>query len=130
MSGTQITRWSPYAIDGGYDAYGEMEEDDVGDWVSYEDHAAHIDTQDAIAALPDMVVPLVWNQIDAVTLGATSVLGFTYTVWAIDGFGYVKFPGTPCGERFAGGIEAAKAAAQAHYVATILAAFGVQGEEA
>ena len=89
------------------------------------------DLADAIiAALPDMVVPLVWDQIDAVTFGATSVLGFTYTVWAIDGFGYVKFPGTPCGERFAGGIEAAKAAAQAHHVATSLSAFGVQGWEA
>ena len=87
-------------------------------------------TDAIIAALPDMVLPLVWDQIDAVTLGATSALGFTYTVWAIDGFGYVKFPGTPCGERFAGGIEAAKSAAQAHCVATSLSAFGVHGGEA
>lgn len=48
MTDTQITRWAPYVIDGGYRvAYGEMEEDEIGDWVNYEDHTAHIDAQDA-----------------------------------------------------------------------------------
>jgi len=57
MTDTQINRWSPYAVDGGCDAYGEMEEDEVGDWVNYEDHTAHIDAQDAkIKALVEALV--------------------------------------------------------------------------
>ncbi|WP_028955890.1 hypothetical protein [Sulfitobacter sp. 20_GPM-1509m] len=33
-----VERLSPYAIDGGCDAYGSMEHDDHGDYVSYEDY--------------------------------------------------------------------------------------------
>lgn len=37
-----LQRFSPYAVDGGCDAYGQMEDDDLGDYVSYEDHAAEV----------------------------------------------------------------------------------------
>lgn len=35
-----VERLSPYAVDGGCDAYGEMESDGVGDYVKYEDYEA------------------------------------------------------------------------------------------
>ena len=35
-----VERLSPYAVDGGADAYGQMEEDSQGDYVTYEDYAA------------------------------------------------------------------------------------------
>jgi hypothetical protein len=35
-----VERLSPYAVDGGCDAYGQMEQDDIGDYVTYEDYAA------------------------------------------------------------------------------------------
>lgn len=78
-----------------------------------------------IEALPGMVQPLVWDQIDEVTISAVSPTGAKYTVWAIDGYGYVIIPGQAAGERYIGGSEAAKAAAQAHYVATIMQALGI-----
>ncbi|MEP2781076.1 MAG: hypothetical protein ABJO67_13295 [Pseudoruegeria sp.] len=68
------------------------------------------------------VKPLVWALIDQVTYGAISCLGQPYTAWAIDGFGYCKFPGTSCGERFNGGLQEAKSAAQAHNDKLILSA--------
>tara|TARA_R110000744_G_scaffold142869_5_gene254703 strand:- start:761 stop:1111 length:351 start_codon:yes stop_codon:yes gene_type:complete len=77
-----------------------------------------------IAALPDMIAPLVWEQIDSVTYGTTSFLGDSYTVWAMDGVGYCKFPDVHAGERFAGGSDKAKAAADAHHRAAIMANFG------
>ena len=43
----QITRFSPYAVDGGADAYGQMEEDIHGDYVNFEDHAAMLATLSA-----------------------------------------------------------------------------------
>ena len=76
-----------------------------------------------IDALPDMVLPLEWHPVDQITKGCISLFGQRYTIWSIDGFGYCKFPGTHAGERFLGGMEAAKAAAEAHYRAQILAAF-------
>ena len=33
-----IQRWSPYAVDGGDDATGEMEKDPRGQFVKFEDH--------------------------------------------------------------------------------------------
>lgn len=35
-----ITRFSPFAVGGGCDAYGDMEDDTHGDWVRYEDYEA------------------------------------------------------------------------------------------
>lgn len=35
-----VERFSPYAVDGGCDAYGQMEQDDFGDWVRFEDYTA------------------------------------------------------------------------------------------
>ena len=35
-----VERLSPCAVDGGCDAYGQMEEDHIGDYVTYEDYAA------------------------------------------------------------------------------------------
>ena len=79
-----------------------------------------------LAALPDLIAPkvkqLVWEQIDPVTWGTTSVLGNAYTVWAMDGFGYCKFPDGYAGKRFVGGLDEAKAAAQAHHDALIRSA--------
>jgi hypothetical protein len=69
-----------------------------------------------------VVNPLEWERIDEVTEGCTSPIGDTYTVWAMDGFGYCNFPQTHAGERFAGGMDAAKAAAQAHHNDRILSA--------
>jgi len=34
---TSLQRFSPYAVDGGCDAYGQMEEDDHGDYYNRED---------------------------------------------------------------------------------------------
>ena len=34
---TSLQRFSPYAVDGGCDAYGQMEEDDQGDYYNRED---------------------------------------------------------------------------------------------
>jgi hypothetical protein len=89
------------------------------------------DAADAIiAALPDMVCPLEWDIVDEATEAAFGYGSNLYTIWAMDGYGYVLFPNTPAGERFNGGRKAAKAAAQAHHTAAILSAFGVQGGEA
>lgn len=44
---TDIQKYSPYAVDGGADAYGQMEQDDSGDWVSFEDHQARVDAPEA-----------------------------------------------------------------------------------
>lgn len=41
----QFTRFSPYAVDGGYDAYGEMEEGEIGDYLNKEDVGAYIESQ-------------------------------------------------------------------------------------
>lgn len=35
-----VERFSPFAVDGGCDAYGDMEDDTQGDWVRYEDYEA------------------------------------------------------------------------------------------
>lgn len=89
------------------------------------------DAADAIiAALPDMVCPLEWDIVDEATEAAFGYGSNLYTIWAMDGYGYVLFPNTPAGERFNGGRKAAKSAAQAHHTAAILSAFGVQGGEA
>ena len=82
-----------------------------------------------ISAMPCMVHPLVWDIVDSVTESTFGLGCNRYTIWAMDGYGYVLFPNTPAGERFDGGLKSAKAAAQAHHVATILSAFGVQGGE-
>jgi hypothetical protein len=37
---TDIQRYSPYAIACCADAYGQMKQDNSGDWVSFEDHKA------------------------------------------------------------------------------------------
>jgi hypothetical protein len=50
MSGTTkdaVERLSPYAIDGGRDAYGAMEADTFGDYVAWEDYLALAAERDA-----------------------------------------------------------------------------------
>ena len=97
--------------------------DHVGTWATTrypEDAEEYV----KIAALPDMVVPLVWHEVASGSRYETWVAivdGKTYTAWgngnwrlnqsAFDGHGQT------------GTIEAAKAAAQAHYVATIMQSF-------
>ena len=87
------------------------------------------DLADAIiAALPDMVVPLVWIESGSDSfMHDADFVDATQTYQIQEGiFWYAaEVHGTPCGSN-----EAAKAAAQAHHRATILAAFGVQGVEA
>tara|TARA_R110000824_G_scaffold71870_1_gene183823 strand:+ start:718 stop:1113 length:396 start_codon:yes stop_codon:yes gene_type:complete len=41
---TELQRFSAYAVDGGYDAYGQMEEDDIGDYYNREDVDAKLMT--------------------------------------------------------------------------------------
>jgi hypothetical protein len=53
MSGTTkdaVERLSPYAIDGGRDAYGAMEADTFGDYVAWEDYLALAAERDAARA--------------------------------------------------------------------------------
>lgn len=80
-----------------------------------------------IAALPGMVQPLVWvgNKAIAPATGIIYIAdwydaGDLCTVLTIDG-------DYQCGEM---NMDDLKAAAQAHYAATIMQAFGVQGGEA
>ena len=42
MTDELIERLSPYAVDGGFDAYGQMEADEFGDYVRFEDYQARI----------------------------------------------------------------------------------------
>jgi len=86
----------------------------------------------AIAALPDMVRPLVWY--DYGTVEAPTSMGsvveqnggfyrirqVSLGTWIIEGDLNGEHPT----------LEAAKAAAQAHHTAAIVSAFGVQGGEA
>ena len=37
-----VERLAPYAVDGGCDAYGQMESDPFGDYVRFEDYAVAI----------------------------------------------------------------------------------------
>ena len=91
------------------------------DWNAGADQSQVADA--IIAALPGMIKPLEWDDIDPSTKGATGVAGQRYTIWAMDSCGYVVFPGTSVGERFVGGAVAAIAAANAHHVASIMGAF-------
>lgn len=120
------------------------------------------DTADAIiAALPGMVPPLVWGDMewgvdrdgyptwgeftDASTFTDMTECG-SYAIYQFSETEFMWTQGTDCNMRFstyrpAGDMDwvaripwhptrgAAKAAAQAHHVATILSAFGVQGGE-
>ena len=82
--------------------------------------------QDLIEALPDMVQPLVWD----VDLRGRSISG-EYTIWQFQAGFFVEHRAENnaiAAKQEA--LEDAKAAAQAHQVATILSAFGVQGWEA
>ena len=54
-----VTRWGPYAVDGGADAYGAMEEDAYGDYVNFEDHTARITALEAQVAVADALVDAV-----------------------------------------------------------------------
>ena len=50
-----VERLSPYAVDGGSDAYGQMEEDPYGDYVTHEAYAAlSAQLEDAAATADDM----------------------------------------------------------------------------
>lgn len=52
MTAPTLQRFSPYAVDGGCDAYGQMEEDEFGDYYNREDADAALDAAQArIAAL-------------------------------------------------------------------------------
>ena len=42
MTDKLIERLSPYAVDGGFDAYGQMEADEFGDYVRFEGYQARI----------------------------------------------------------------------------------------
>ena len=77
----------------------------------------------AIAALPDMVQPLVWDiHYSREQIGATGLFGEVY-VTRFGGEWFHK------GECFAEDVDAAKAAAQADYTRRILSAFGItEGE--
>ena len=99
------------------------------------------DLADAIiAALPDMVEPLEWECTD--WSAGDGIKGeddceWTAEIWPmtsyiISWFGGGRFEiNTPLDEKLtATSLEAAKAAAQAHYIAAILSACGVQGGEA
>ena len=53
----KLQRFSPYAVDGGCDAYGQMEEDDFGDYYNREDANAELDAAQAeIAKLRGRVI--------------------------------------------------------------------------
>jgi hypothetical protein len=43
----ELQRFSPYAVDGGFDAYGQMEEDEFGDYYNREDADATIQSAQA-----------------------------------------------------------------------------------
>lgn len=80
----------------------------------------------AIAALPDMVLPLVWEVDERYPDEARAG---NYDIWN-EWHGHQLYfwsivEGSPHPT-----LEAAKAAAQAHHTAAILSAFGVQGGEA
>ena len=78
-----------------------------------------------IDAMPSMVQSLVWG----VDLRGRSISG-EYTIWQFQTGFFVEHGQD--GETITNPLktlEAAKAAAQAHHVATILSAFGVQGGE-
>ena len=94
-----------------------------------------------IAALPGMVPPLVWEQSEGNFAGQTV---WSYdskqTQWIVQNGNEDHFvlcesltidfaPCSPVTGVYEA-LEAAKAAAQAHHVATIMQAFGVQGGEA
>jgi hypothetical protein len=57
----ELQRFSPYAVDGGFDAYGQMEEDEFGDYYNREDADATIQSAQAEiaklrAALAELMV--------------------------------------------------------------------------
>ena len=77
-----------------------------------------------IAALPDMVQPLVWG-ID----WRGRSFNASYTIWEFPlGFSVEHVQDGETITNPLKTLEAAKAAAQAHHVATIMQAFGVQKE--
>ena len=45
---TEVQRVSPYAVDGGCDAYGQMEDDAYGEYVHFTDYAALSAERDAL----------------------------------------------------------------------------------
>jgi hypothetical protein len=106
---------------------GQMDMDGTFVQVSRQALDQVLDAYDALqkqAAQPEMVAevkPLVWEQIDEWTEGCHDMHGNAYTIWSIDGFGYCKFPQTLAGERFAGGLEVARAEAQAYHNTTVRA---------
>ena len=90
------------------------------------------DLADAIiAALPDMVQPLVWEDFEGrgAKAKAWGKANYLITKWSDGRFELVEsYPGYQ-GDNLAGGfcdtLEDAKAAAQAHHVAQIMAALGM-----
>jgi hypothetical protein len=83
------------------------------------------ETADAIlAALPDMIAPLVWLQDlkDPVLFTATTKIGQIYKVWDFDNYAYCKFPSILRMKKFSNGSDA-QANANAHHRAQIMAAF-------
>ena len=66
-----IQRFSPYAVDGGADAYGQMEEDDHGDYVNFEDHQA------SVAAALEAAAELLGSEADNLEASASRFRGGT-----------------------------------------------------
>jgi hypothetical protein len=93
------------------------------------------ETADAIiAALPDMVQPLVWEDFDGrgAKAAAWNKANYLINKWSDGRFDLVEsYPGYQGGyiaESRYPTIEAAKAAAQADYTRRILSTFGITGE--
>ena len=88
-------------------------------------------TDAILAALPDMVQPLVWEDFEGrgAKAKAWGKANYLITKWSDGRFELVEsYPGYQ-GDNLAGGfcdtLEDAKAAAQAHHVAQIMAALGM-----
>lgn len=89
---------------------------------AYGDDLSHDAASEIITALPDMVVPLVWES-DEGSHEAESVAG-TYRIEVGQSFiGWTHNDEDARNGKHADTLRIAKAAAQAHYVAQIMAAF-------
>ena len=56
----KINRFSPYAVDGGHDAYGDMEPDEFGDYVNFEDYVTQIDQMEAALIAADELAKVMY----------------------------------------------------------------------